>query len=244
MITDILTVAWKELREMLTFGDTRGRNRLSLLVILVIFGVVIPLQSGREWVTSPVSAMVWAWMPYMWVYSVVADSFAGERERHTLEALLATRLSDRAILFGKLLAALAYGFTLTWAILLVSLVTINVAVRGEGLLLFSPLMTIGALVFSILISGLAASIGVLVSLRAGSVRQAQQWMSFGMLVLFLPFMFIQFIPKTWLETFGNTLLHTDPVQIAVWAAVVVLVIQIVLLWIAMRLFQRSKLILD
>jgi len=244
MITDILTVAWKELREMLTFGDTRGRNRLSLLVILVIFGVVIPLQSGREWVTSPVSAMVWAWMPYMWVYSVVAVSFAGERERHTLEALLATRLSDRAILFGKLLAALAYGFALTWAILLVSLVTINVAVRGEGLLLFSPLMTIGALVFSILISGLAASIGVLVSLRAGSVRQAQQWMSFGMLVLFLPFMFIQFIPKAWLETFGNTLLHTDPVQIAVWAAVVVLVIQVVLLGIAMRLFQRSKLILD
>jgi len=244
MITDILTVAWKELREMLTFGDTRGRNRLSLLVILVIFGVVIPLQSGREWVTSPVSAMVWAWMPYMWVYSVVADSFAGERERHTLEALLATRLSDRAILFGKLLAALAYGFALTWAILLVSLVTINVAVRGEGLLLFSPLMTIGALVFSILISGLAASIGVLVSLRAGSVRQAQQWMSFGMLVLFLPFMFIQFIPKAWLETFGNTLLHADPVQIAVWIAVVVLVIQVVLLGIAMRLFQRSKLILD
>jgi ABC-2 type transport system permease protein len=117
MIADIFTVAWKELREMLTFGDSRGRNKLSLLVILAIFGVVIPLQSGRDWVTSPVSAMVWAWMPYMWVYSVVADSFAGERERHTLEALLATRLSDRAILFGKLLAALAYGFTLTWAIL-------------------------------------------------------------------------------------------------------------------------------
>ena len=88
MIADILTVAWKELREMLMFGDSRGRSKLSLLVILVVFGVVIPLQSGRDWVTSPVSAMVWAWMPYMWVYSVVADSFAGERERHTLEALL------------------------------------------------------------------------------------------------------------------------------------------------------------
>ncbi len=244
MIADILTVSWKELREMLTFGDSRGRNKLSLLVILAIFGVVIPLQSGRDWVTSPVSAMVWAWMPYMWVYSVVADSFAGERERHTLEALLATRLSDRSILFGKLLAALAYGFTLTWAILLVSLVTINVAVRGGGLLLFTPLMTIGALVFSILISGLSASIGVLVSLRASSVRQAQQWMSFGMLLLFLPFMFIQFIPRAWLESFSNTLTNADPVQIAVWAAVVVLATQVVLLGIAMRLFQRSKLILD
>ena len=244
MIADILTVAWKELREMLMFGDSRGRSKLSMLVLLLIFGVVIPLQSGKDWVTSPVSAMVWAWMPYMWVYSVVADSFAGERERHTLEALLATRLSDRAILFGKLLAALAYGFTLTWAILLVSLVTINVTVRGGSLLLFSPTMTVGALVFSILVSGLAASIGVLVSLRASSVRQAQQWMSFGMLILFLPFMFVQFIPKSWLESFGNMLIKTDPVQIAAWVAVVLLVIQSVLLAIAMRLFQRSKLILD
>jgi ABC-2 type transport system permease protein len=210
----------------------------------LIFGVVIPLQSGQDWVTSPISAMVWAWMPYMWVYSVVADSFAGERERHTLEALLATRLSDRAILFGKLLAALAYGFTLTWAILLVSLVTINVTVHSSKLLLFSPLMTLGALVFSILISGLAASIGVLVSLRASSVRQAQQWMSFGMLVLFLPFMFIQFIPRAWLESFGAAVINTNPVQIAIWAAVVLLVIQVFLLAVAMRLFQRSKLILD
>ena len=180
----------------------------------------------------------------MWVYSVVADSFAGERERHTLEALLATRLSDRAILFGKLMAALAYGFTLTWAILLVSLVTINVTVHGSGLLLFSPLMTLGALVFSILISGLAASIGILVSLRASSVRQAQQWMSFGMLVLFLPFMFIQFIPRVWLESFGAAVINTNPIQIAIWAAVVVLAIQVILLAVAMRLFQRSKLILD
>jgi len=244
MIADIFTVAWKELREMLMFGDSRGRSKLSMLVLLLIFGVVIPLQSGREWITSPISAMVWAWMPYVWVYSVVADSFAGERERHTLEALLATRLSDRAILFGKLLAALAYGFTLTWAILLVSLVTINVAVRGAGLLMFSPTMTSGALVFSILVSGLAASIGVLVSLRASSVRQAQQWMSFGMLVLFLPFMLVQFIPKTWLESFGNALVNADPVQIATWAAVALLVIEAALLAVAMRLFQRSKLILD
>lgn len=244
MIADILTVAGKELREMLMFGDSRGRSKLSLLVLLVIFGVVIPLQSGRDWVTSPVSAMVWAWMPYMWVYSVVADSFAGERERHTLEALLATRLSDRAILFGKLLAALAYGFTLTWAILLVSLVTVNAAVRGEGLLLFSPVMALGAIMFSILVSGLSASIGVLVSLRASSVRQAQQWMSFGILILFLPLMLIQFIPKAWLDLLGNTLKSTNPLQIGIWVAVGLVVLEAVLLAIAMRLFQRSKLILD
>lgn len=244
MITDILTVAWKELREVLAFGDSRGRSKFSILLIIVIFGVVMPLQSGREWVTSAISVMVWAWMPYLWVSSVVADSFAGERERHTLESLLATRLSDKSILFGKLLTALAYGLILTWVILLISLVTINVAFSGQGILFFPFEMTLGALVFSILISGLSASVGVLVSLRAGSVRQAQQWMSAGMLVLFLPFMFIQFVPKGWLALIENTLKNVEPLTAAIWVAVALVMIETVLIAIAMRLFQRSKLILD
>jgi ABC-2 type transport system permease protein len=244
MIVDILTVAFMELREIFTFGDVRGRSKFSLLVLIVIFGVVIPLQNGREWVTSPANAMVWAWMPFLWVSGVVADLFAGERERHTLEALLATRLSDQAILFGKLLAAMAYGFILTWVIMLASIVTINVSSGGGGLLFYSPLITLAALVFSILISGLSASIGVLVSLRAGSARQAQQMMSAGMLVLFLPFMLIQYVPVTWLRYLEEIATTTSPVQIALYLAMVLMVIEGILIAIAMRLFQRSKLILD
>jgi ABC-2 type transport system permease protein len=244
MMTDIVTVAVKELREILAFGDTRGRSKLSLLVLLVIFGVVIPMQNGRDWVESPINIMVWGWMPFLWVSGVVADLFAGERERHTLEALLATRLSDQAILFGKLLAALAYGFSLTWIIMLVSLVTINIRF-GREMLLFYPLQTtVAALVFSILISGLSASIGVLVSLRAGSVRQAQQMMSVGMLVLFLPFMLIQFIPRRLLESIGELVTSLEPVQLALAVAVLLLVVEGILIGIALRLFQRSKLVLD
>jgi ABC-2 type transport system permease protein len=244
MMTDVFTVAAKELREIFTFGDTRGRSKFSLLILVVIFGVVIPLQNGREWVDSPINIMVWGWMPFLWVSGIVADMFAGERERHTLEALLATRLSNQSILFGKLLAALSYGFTLTWVIMLVSLVTINIAVGRGELLLYSWEMTLAALVFSILISGLSASIGVLVSLRAGSVRQAQQMMSAGMLLLFLPFMLIQFVPEGWRESLGSVLLHIQPVQAAVGAAMLLFVVESVLILIAMRLFQRSKLILD
>jgi ABC-2 type transport system permease protein len=245
MIQDILTVAGKELREILTFGgDARGRSKYSLLILVGIFGVFFPLQSGREWVTSPMSIMVWGWMPFLWVSGIVADLFAGERERHTLEALLATRLSDQAILFGKLLAAVAYGFTLTWVIMLASLVTINIGFSQDGLLFYPFEMTLGALVFSLLVSGLSGSIGVLVSLRAGSVRQAQQLMSAGMLVLFLPFMLLQFIPKGWLDTVGNMLENIQPVQVAVWIAVVLLAVEVIMIAIAKRLFQRNKLILD
>ena len=244
MITDILTVAFKELREIFTFGDVRGRSKFSLLVLIVIFGIVIPLQNGREWVTSPISIMVWGWLPFLWVSGVVADMFAGERERHTLEPLLATRLSDQAILFGKLLAALLYGFILTWVIMLASLITINISFGRNGLLFYPPQMTFAALVFSILISGLSASIGILVSLRAGSVRQAQQMMSAGMLVLFLPFMLIQFIPVRWLRTLEEVATSVSPVQIAISLAILLILIEAILIFIALRLFQRSKLILD
>lgn len=244
MMADILTVAGKELREIFTAGDSRGRGRFGLVILVLVFGIVFPLQSGRDWVESPVNIMVWGWMPFLWVSGIVADLFAGERERHTLEALLATRLSDQAILFGKLLAAMTYGFTLTWVIMVASLVTINIGFGGGGLLFYSRDITLGALVFSTLISGLSACIGVLVSLRAGSVRQAQQMMSAGMLVLFLPFMLIQFIPRTWLESMRNILKNVQPIQVAVWVALVLLIVELILITIARRLFQRSKLILD
>ena len=244
MITDIVTVAWKELREMLILGDPRGRSKFSLLIVIGVFGVFIPLQNGTDWVTSPISIAVWGWMPFIWVSSIVADSFAGERERHTLESLLATRLSDRAILFGKLLASLVYGVVMTWTILLVSLVTINIGFGRDGLILFPSEVMIGAFVFSILISGLSASVGVLVSLHAGSVRQAQQWMSAGMLVIFLPFMLVRYIPQEWLGLVDSVLVNAGPLSIGIGLAVLLFVVEMILIAVAMRRFQRSKLILD
>jgi len=244
MIVDILTVTWKELREMFVQGDPHGRSKMSLILLVVIFGIVLPLQNGRDWINSPISIMVWGWMPFLWVSGIVADSFAGERERHTLESLLSTRLSDRAILFGKLLAALLYGCILTWIILLVSLITVNVAYGRGELLLFPLPLSIGAILFSVLVSGLAASIGVLVSLRAGSVRQAQQLMSVGMLVLFIPLMLVQFLPSSLRQSLIQDADKINPAQAVVWVAVGLLFLDSFLTAVGMYLFQRSKLILD
>ncbi len=244
MIPDIFTVAWKELREMLVQGDPRGRSKMSLILLVVVFGIVIPLQNGRDWVNSPISVVIWGWMPFLWVSGIVADSFAGERERHTLEALLSTRLSDRAILFGKLLAALLYGCVLTWIILLVSLITVNVAYGRAEILLFPLPLALSAIVFSLLVSGLAASIGVLVSLRAASVRQAQQLMSVGMLVLFIPLMLVQFLPPSVRQSVIQNADKINPAQAVLWAAVGLLLLDGILTAIGMYLFQRSRLILD
>ena len=129
MIRDILTVMWKEWRELLPVGVTsRGRNRSwNLMIVLAVFGVFLPLQSGREWVQSPLTLLYWAWVPLFMTTGVVADSFAGERERHTLETLLSTRLPDTAILLGKLLTSVLYGWGLAAVSVLLGLVTVNVA---------------------------------------------------------------------------------------------------------------------
>ena len=244
MIADILTVAWKELRELFVQGDPHGRSKVGLILLVVIFGIILPLQNGRDWVSSPISIMVWGWMPFLWVSGIVSDSFAGERERHTLESLLSTRLSDRAILIGKLLSAMLYGCVLTWINLLVSLITVNIAYGNGELLLFSLPLSIGAISFSILVSGLAATIGVLVSLRAGSVRQAQQLMSFGMLVLFIPLMLVQFLPLPLRQSLTRDADRINSTHLVIWIAVGLLILDGILTVIGMFLFQRSKLILD
>ena len=43
----------------------------------------------------------------------VPDPLPRERERHTLETLLASRLSDRAILLGKIGAAVGFEWVIT-----------------------------------------------------------------------------------------------------------------------------------
>ena len=95
MIADIRTIIWKEWKDVLIQGG--GRGKWYPLAFLAIFGVFLPLQTGNAWVETPVSMGFYAWVPIILVVTWVADSFAGERERGTLETLLATRLSDRAM---------------------------------------------------------------------------------------------------------------------------------------------------
>jgi ABC-2 type transport system permease protein len=144
VIGDILTVAWKEWRELLQLGGNLRGGRLSLIILLGVFGVFLPIQAGAGWVQSPATVFYWGWVPLMLVSGAVADSFAGERERHTLETLLASRLPDSAILLGKMLAAVAYGWGLVIVMLVLSLVTVNLSARTGSLLLFPWRFAVGA----------------------------------------------------------------------------------------------------
>lgn len=244
-MADVRTVMWKEFKELLQYrGNLRG-GTIGLLVLVGVFGIFLPLQFGRQWVESPISLVYWAWVPLFLVVSVIADSFAGERERHTLETLLASRLSDRAILFGKVAAAVGYGWGLTMIGLVLGLVTVNVANAGGGLLIYPPVTGVGILVLSLLTAGLAASAGVLVSLRATSVRQAQQTLSIAIMVLlFVPIFGIQALPQAWQARLAQALTGLDVNTVVPIVLLILIVLDAVLLAMSVARFQRARLILD
>jgi len=245
MIADIRTIVWKEWKELLFQRAHLRAGWLGIAMIVIVFGVFMPLQMGRAWVESPWVLFYWLWVPLFLVSSVVADSFAGERERHTLEALLSTRLPDRAILFGKLIAAIGYGWGITLVCLLVGIVTVNLRYRGDGLLIYSPKVGFGILALSLLSAGFIASAGVLISLRASSVRQAQQTMSISiMLLIFIPIFGSQALPLEWRKRLAEALMNAGATRIMFIVMAALIVLSIGLLAVAMARFKRARLIID
>lgn len=133
-MSDAWAVAHKEWREL--FGQDGVQGRQGMLLFVAAFGLMLPAMNGRDWIASPLVAAAWSWVPMFLVSTVIADAFAGERERHTLETLLATRLSESAILFGKIAAAIGYAAALCAVSLLLGLVVVNVMHQGGGVIVY------------------------------------------------------------------------------------------------------------
>ncbi|NLH08546.1 MAG: ABC transporter permease [Chloroflexi bacterium] len=243
MLTDIWTVTQKELKEIVVTGGG-GRGRWSFLIFLGVFGVFLPLQGGVRGLETGQVMIFFAWVPFMLASTVIADTFAGERERHTLETLLATRLSDRAILFGKMFAAILYALGLLLASIALSVVTVNIVYRPERFTMYPPLVLIIVVAVSALGALLATGIGVLVSLRASTTRQAQQTMGLAIIALFLPFYVIPFLPEPVVERGVAFLKTIPPVAAGAAALAFVLMLNAVIIRAALARFKRSRLILD
>ncbi|HZW03584.1 MAG TPA: ABC transporter permease subunit [Anaerolineaceae bacterium] len=122
-------------------------------------------------------------MPIMFSSVIAADSFAGEMERKTLEALLYTPLTDAELFLGKVVAAGLPALVYTWASFLVYTLVVNVF--GYSLIgrIWFPLPTWYPLIFwitpAIALLGIAAT--VLISVKVKTFMGAYQ--SGGSLVL-------------------------------------------------------------
>lgn len=153
------------------------------------------VQVAQRDVATPESrrGMLLAFLPYMLILfsflggaHLVMDSTAGERERQSLEPLLATPASRAAIMSGKILAAclfgmlslllivLAFKFTFAVAPGPLRLVDVSLPVMAQLLFVLLPMVLIGTTLLT------------LISASVKSMKEAQGYMSVLMLLPIIP----------------------------------------------------------
>ena len=171
-------------------------------------------------------------MPLMVSSVLAADSFAGEKERKTLEALLYTPATDRELFTAKLLGA----WTAAVAVALLSFVVYGVMVNAAGWQsighVFFPNWMWIALVFWVTpsVAGLGLVVMVFVSARAQGFQDAYQ--TGGLVVLPVIALMIGQISGVMYFSLAVVLL----VGFVIW------LLDGILLWFASKSFRRGELI--
>jgi ABC-type Na+ efflux pump permease subunit len=171
-------------------------------------------------------------MPLMFASVVGADSFVGERERKTLEALLYSPATDMELFLGKVLAAVIPAIGLSWLTYLVYIIVVNVASYGLFNRIWFPLPTWWPLMFwltpAFALLGISAT--VLISSRVKTFMEAYQ-LSGSLVVLVLALVVGQATGVLYLGS-GMVML----VGTLVW------IIDAILIRMSIRRFKRSMLI--
>ena len=171
-------------------------------------------------------------VPMMVSSVVAADSFAGEKERKTLEALLYTPTSDRELLVAKMLGAWLPAVAVAWLGFALYAVVVNLAGWPTmGRVFFPNAMW---LVLAIWVAPAGAGLGLasmgLVSVRAQGFQDAYQ---LGTLAI-LPIVILIIAQATGVIYFSVTLVLL--LGLVLW------IIDAVLIVFGNRTFRRSELI--
>lgn len=137
------------------------------------------VPEGARWgvfVLEVFIAPLYLLVPLVVATVIAADSFAGERERGTLEALLHTPTTDRELLAGKFLAAFLPAVSVAWVGFAVYSVLANVLMWPAMGRVFFPSLTWLLLAFWVTpaLSALGLGIMVIVSSRVSSLQAAHQ----------------------------------------------------------------------
>jgi ABC-2 type transport system permease protein len=245
MIDDIRTVMWKDVKEIVTAQGTTIGGIFRYLLAFGLLSIYFPLSLGRSFIGSSTFLIFYICIPIFFGMIIVSDSFAGERERHTLETLLASRLSDCAILFGKLLVSILYSFVMTLIFIVLGLFVVNIAYWNGQLLTFPLPVLAFAVIMALLLDTLFAAVGVLISLRVPTMRQCGETLFAVIFALAaIPFALYLILPNGLKNSLLNWLSTTDPAIVGLVILAVLAVACLVALSIAMLNFRRSKLILE
>lgn len=235
---------------------------LRLMVRGIDASVARPVSVGTLDVSTPEAKrgrLLATILPYFLIITaflggaaLVLDVTAGERERQSLEPLLATPASRGAIVSGKIAAAIALGLVT----LLLALLALKLSAQmstGVARSLDVSLLSIGKMLF-VLLPMLLVGTSLLTFLAAAakSLKEAQSHMTWLMLLPMIPTLMLMVNPvKTQLWQFAvpflaqNQLLlkviRSEPITAQVWAVYLGSSLGLVLLlWLAAVMRYRQE----
>ena len=172
--------------------------------------------------------------PLMFSTVIAAESFAGERERKTMEALLYTPATDSELFMGKVLAAISPALLLTWGSFLAYIVMVNAVAWSLFGRIWFPLPTWWPLMFWIApaLSLLGVSATVLISVRNQTFMGAYQ-LSSSLVIVVVALMIGQITGVLYLS-----------IGVGLLVGLVVWLVAIGLTTAAVRSFNRYSLLAD
>ncbi|MHB8806033.1 MAG: ABC transporter permease subunit [Anaerolineaceae bacterium] len=124
-------------------------------------------------------------VPLMFSSTIAAESFAGEKERKTLESLLYTPISDQELFFGKVMAAAIPAIVITWVCFFLYTIIVNAIPYASFGRLWFPLPVWWLLIFwvSPALVAMSISLTVLISTKVQTFQGAYQTSSAVVLVV-------------------------------------------------------------
>jgi ABC-2 type transport system permease protein len=171
-------------------------------------------------------------MPIMIPGTIASYSIVGEKTTRTLEPLLATPISTLELLGGKALAAVAPALAVTWGSFAVFIVGARCLTSNPQVVahLVSGMWLFAIFVLSPLLSVAGVSAAVMISSRVNDPRVAEQLSA----LVILPVMGL-FLG----QSFGLVYLNQNLVY---WMALIMVLVDSALLYLAIQLFQREKIL--
>lgn len=191
-----------------------------------------PLQTWIVLMMGYLFAPMFLILPLMLASIVGAESFVGEKERKTIEALLYTPASDGELFVGKTIAAVAPAITLGWGCFLAYAVVVNAAAWPVMGRIWFPTAPWWPLMLWVApaVAVMSLALTVLISTRVNTFMEAYQ-LSATLVLLVLALVVGQATGALYLSV-GVTLL----IGLAFWAVAALLI------WISVRTFSRSALL--
>lgn len=191
-----------------------------------------PAQQISLLMVSTLFAPMLLTIPIMIASLIGANSFAGEKERKTLEALLYTPATDSELLLGKMLAAVLPAVILSWVSFICYAVVVNVASWPIVGRVWFPTATWWPLMLWVTpaVALLGLGINVLISSKVNTFMEANQLS--GISVLLVVGLVVSQVSGMLFLGVGLTML----LGTLIWA------VDAVIVAVAIKTFSRSSLI--